>query len=318
MTSITARVDAITALDTAWRGARPPVPRSVKIELTARCDLQCFFCATGYKLRDKADIDWGLLTRLLKEMREAGVEEIGLFYLGESMLYPKLAEAIRFAKHECGYPYVFLTTNGRLAKPEKVRACMEAGLDSLKFSINAADPEQYKQVTRVDAFDKVLANLKAARGVRDEVLAATGHRCGLYASSILYDGEQQERMAATVAEIVPYVDEHYYLPLYNQAGFTAGAHGTKPVAGNIGRVGALREPLPCWAVFTEGHVTYDGKLSACCFDHDGRFDMGDLMTTSFTDAWHSEAFTALRAAHLKKDVTGTVCERCIAYQQGEA
>jgi len=318
MTSITARVDAITALDTAWRGARPPVPRSVKIELTARCDLQCFFCATGYKLRDKADIDWDLLTRLLKEMREAGVEEIGLFYLGESMLYPKLAEAIRFAKHECGYPYVFLTTNGRLAKPEKVRACMEAGLDSLKFSINAADPEQYKQVTRVDAFDKVLANLKAARGVRDEVLAATGHRCGLYASSILYDGEQQERMAATVAEIVPYVDEHYYLPLYNQAGFTAGAHGTKPVAGNIGRVGALREPLPCWAVFTEGHVTYDGKLSACCFDHDGRFDMGDLMTTSFTDAWHSEAFTALRAAHLKKDVTGTVCERCIAYQQGEA
>jgi organic radical activating enzyme len=318
MTSITARVDAITALDTAWRAPQPPVPRSVKIELTARCDLQCFFCATGYKLRDKADIDWDLLTRLLKEMREAGVEEIGMFYLGESMLYPRLAEAIRFAKHDCGYPYVFLTTNGRLAKPEKVRACMEAGLDSLKFSINAADAEQYKQVTRVNAFDAVIANLKAARAVRDEVLAATGHRCGLYASSILYDGEQQERMAATVAEIVPYVDEHYYLPLYNQAGFTAGAHGTTPVAGNIGRVGALRDPLPCWAVFTEGHVTYDGKLSACCFDHDGRFDMGDLTTTSFTEAWHSDAFTALRAAHLKKDVTGTVCERCIAYQQGEA
>jgi molybdenum cofactor biosynthesis enzyme MoaA len=32
-------------------------PRSVKIELTARCDFQCFFCASSLRLRDKADID---------------------------------------------------------------------------------------------------------------------------------------------------------------------------------------------------------------------------------------------------------------------
>ncbi|WP_029011242.1 radical SAM/SPASM domain-containing protein [Azospirillum halopraeferens] len=318
MSSITRRVDAITAIPQAYLTAAPPPPRSVKIELTARCDLQCFFCATGYKLRDRADIDRDLLVRLLHEMRAAGVEEIGLFYLGESMLYPRLAEAVAVAKRDCGYPYVFLTTNGRMASPEKVRACMEAGLDSLKFSINAADARQYKEITRVDAFDRVIANLKEARAVRDAVLAQTGHRCGLYASSILYDGEQKERMQRTVDAILPYVDEHYYLPLYNQAGFTAGAGGTTPVAGNIGRVGALRDPLPCWAVFTEGHVTYDGKLSACCFDHDGRFDMGDLTTTPFRDAWNGARFRDLRAAHLERDVTGTVCERCIAYRTGDA
>ncbi|MGQ9365860.1 radical SAM/SPASM domain-containing protein [Azospirillum sp. A39] len=318
MSSITQRVDAVTAIPAPYRTAAPPPPRSVKIELTARCDLQCFYCATGYKLRQRADIDWDLLVRLLHEMRDAGVEEIGLFYLGESMLHPRLAEAIHVAKNQCGYPYVFLTTNGRLARPEKVRACMEAGLDSLKFSINAADPAQYKEVTRVDAFDTVIANLKAARAMRDAVLAETGHRCGLYASSILYDGEQRERMQRTVDDLLPYVDEHYFLPLYNQAGFTAGAHGTVPVAGNIGRVGALRDPLPCWAVFTEGHVTYDGKLAACCFDHDGRFDMGDLTTTPFLEAWNGAPFRALRAAHLTGDVRGTVCERCIAYQSGAA
>jgi len=27
------------------------------------------------------------------------------------------------------------------------------------------------------------------------------------------------------------------------------------IAGNQGRVGALREPLPCWSAFTEGHIT---------------------------------------------------------------
>ena len=46
MGSITERIDRITLLTPGYRSATPPVPRSVKIELTARCDFQCFFCAS--------------------------------------------------------------------------------------------------------------------------------------------------------------------------------------------------------------------------------------------------------------------------------
>jgi MoaA/NifB/PqqE/SkfB family radical SAM enzyme len=266
------------------------------------------------RLRDKGDIDRGFFRRILREMRALGVEEIGLFYLGESFLCPWLAEAVRFAKRDCGYPYVFLTTNGRLATPERVRACMEAGLDSLKFSFNFADADQFMQVTNVRKadFHKVEENLKAARRVRDE----GGYSCGLYASSIRYDDEQLARMEAAVARILPYVDEHYWLPLYGQAGLTSGARGTVPTAGNQGRIGALRKPLPCWSLFTEGHITWDGRLSACCFDHDGRFHMGDLNLQPFPEAWHSARFQRLRSANLAEDVSGTVCEKCIAYSGG--
>lgn len=313
---ITERIDRITFISDEYRAAKPPIPKSVKIELTARCDFQCFFCASHSRLRDKDEMDPAFFRRLVREMRDAGVEELGLFYLGESFICDWLPEAVRYAKEECGYPYVFLTTNGRMATPERVRECMENGLDSLKFSYNFSDAEQFAEVTGVKKadFQRVVNNLKAARGVRDDVLARTGHRCGLYASSILYDGEQLSRMQRAVDDILPYVDEHYWLPLYGQAGLTAGAHGTKPTAGNQGRVGALRPPLPCWSLFTEGHVTFDGHLSACCFDHDGRFNMGDLTKLSFRDAWHSEVFTKLREANLRKDVCGTVCEKCIAYE----
>lgn len=312
ITTITERIDAITHIPDAYRSPAPPCPRSVKIELTALCDFKCFFCATGMKLRERGPMERRLFERLLAEMREAGVEEIGLFYLGESFLCKWLPEAIAYAKG-IGYPYIFLTTNGRLATPDQVQACMEAGLDSLKFSFNSADPAQFKEITQVDAFDTVVANIRAAREARDTLELSSGHRCGLYASSILYDGEQQERMRKAVALIEPYVDEHYWLPLYGQAGLTAGARGTKPVAGNIGRIGALRAPLPCWSLFTEGHITYDGRLSACCFDHDGRFDMSDLTKQSFLEAWHSAPFRALREANLRRDVEGTACEKCIAY-----
>ncbi len=309
--SITQRIDRITRLDPQHRSVAPPVPRSVKIELTARCDFQCFFCASAMRLRDKADIDRGFFRRILREMRDLGVEEIGLFYLGESFLCAWLPEAVRYAKEECGYPYVFLTTNGRMATPERVRECMQAGLDSLKFSFNFADAEQFMQVTNVRKLDfhKVEENLKAARRVRDE----GNYACGLYASSIRYDDEQLVRMEQAVERIRPCLDEHYWLPLYGQAGLTSGARGTRPTAGNQGRIGALRKPLPCWSLFTEGHITWDGRLSACCFDHDGRFDMGDLNTRSFLDAWHSASFQRLRAANLAEDVRGTACEKCIAY-----
>jgi radical SAM protein with 4Fe4S-binding SPASM domain len=317
---ITERIDRITFLTDEYRSEAPPVPKSVKIELTARCDFKCFFCASHMRLREKRDISWGFYTRVVREMRDLGVEELGVFYLGESFLVPWLPEAIRYAKAECGYPYVFLTTNGRMAEPERVRACIEAGLDSLKFSYNFADAFQFHEVTgvRPQAFKKITANLQAARRIRDEAEAATGHRCGLYASSILYDGDQHARMAHAVDGILPYVDEHYWLPLYGQAGLTSGAKGTRPTAGNQGRVGALRKPLPCWSLFTEGHITFDGRLSACCFDHDGRFNMGDLNELTFMEAWHSEPFRRLRRANLAEEVARTVCEKCLAYEECEA
>jgi radical SAM protein with 4Fe4S-binding SPASM domain len=312
--TITERIDAITHLDSLSAKPIAPIPRSVKIELTGRCNFACAFCAREMMLRDQKDMDKDLFKRLALEMRRAGVEELGLFYLGESFMVPWLPEAIAYAKDVCGYPYVFLTTNGSLATADRVRACMEAGLNSLKFSYNFADAMQFSDVAGVKPryFEMIKQNIRSAREIRD----AGGYDCGLYASYIEYDGEQGDRMQQALAEIRPYVDEIYALPLYNQADLVSGEEGVRgwsAVAGNRGRAAALRDPLPCWAVFTEGHVTWDGKLSACCFDHDGRFHMGDLTTEPFAQAWNSKVYQELRAAHLRRDVRGTVCEGCAAY-----
>jgi len=311
---ITERIDAITLIPENYRAAAPPCPRSVKIELTGKCNFACSYCARSQQLREQKEMDRGLYERLVREMRAAGVEELGVFYLGESFMCDWLPDAIRYAKRDVGFPYVFLTTNGSLATPKRVEACMAAGLDSLKFSYNYADARQLKDIARVKEsyFGKIQEHMRAAYATRER----GGYDCGLYASYIEYDGDQGERMLAAVEAIRPDVDEVYALPLYNQASFVSEqekARGWKPIPGNRGRVGALREPLPCWAVFTEGHITWDGILSACCFDHDGRFHMGDLKTQSFMEAWNSERFQSLRAAHLARDVSGTVCERCVIY-----
>jgi MoaA/NifB/PqqE/SkfB family radical SAM enzyme len=312
--TITGRIDAVTAIPARYLAARLPAPRAVKIELTSQCNYRCGFCAHRLRMKARGGMDRPFFERIVGEMADAGVEELGVFYIGESFMCPWLPEAIAFAKRR-GMRYVFLTTNGSLATPERVRECMAAGLDSLKFSMNNADEEQFAQVAGVKTrlLRDSIENLKAAHAVRE----AGGHACGLFASSIQYDGEQQARMLELVAEIRPYVDEHYWLPLYSMGSLTTRREeelGYRPIAGNQGRVGALRDPLPCWSAFTEGHITHDGKLSACCFDAGDKWVMADLNAVSFMEGWNSAPFVALREAHLRRDVRGTICEDCVAYK----
>ena len=316
-TTITDRIDNVTRIPQSHLKSAPPAPKSVKIEISPRCNYRCGFCALRTReVQPKWDMDFDLFRRITREMRDAGVEEIGVFYLGESFMNPRLlVDCIRYLKQDIGMPYVFLTSNASMAFPEAVDECMKAGLDSLKWSVNAADREQFEKIMGVSGrlFGHALENIRSAWETR----RTGGYSTGLYASSIRYDGEQQEKMEALLDDRVrPYVDQHYWLPLYSMGAFATQREeqlGYRPTAGNQGRIGALREPLPCWSAFTEGHVTAEGKLSACCFDATSNWAMGDLTKVSFMDAWNSEAFVKLRAGHLKRDVRGTVCENCIAY-----
>ncbi len=317
MASITDRIDNVTKIPREYLKSVLPAPRSVKIEISPRCNYRCGFCALRTReVQPKWDIDFNLFKRITREMRDAGVEEIGVFYLGESFMNPRLlVDCISYLKRDLAMPYVFLTSNASMAFPEALEDCMKAGLDSLKWSMNAADEAQFERIMGVAGrlFYRALGNVKSAWDVRQR----GGYKTGLYASSIKYDGEQAARMERLLDEHVrPFVDQHYWLPLYSMGAFATERErqlGYRPTAGNQGRVDALRDPLPCWSAFTEGHVTAEGKLSACCFDATANWTMGDLTQQSFMQAWNSARFVALREAHLKRDVRGTVCEKCIAY-----
>ena len=310
---ITERIERLSTLEGAVRSPAPPLPRSAKIELTSRCNYACGFCAAQLRGNSRHDLPWALYTRLARELRAAGVEQLGLFYIGESLLYERLADAVRYAKRECGYPYVFLTTNGVLATGERVRELMLAGLDSLKFALNFADAGQlaHGAGTASANFEDLLQNVLDACRIRDEVHAQTGRRCAVSASSLLYDRLQPQRAGKALARVTPHLDQHYWLPLYGRT--QAWVSGSSPDPANPPAVS--RKPLPCWPLFTEAHITAEGRLSACGLDNSARFHMGDLRVSSLRDAWHAPHFQALRAAHLRHDVSATACALCVAYSR---
>lgn len=307
MFTISDKIDNTSAIPEAWKQVSLPPPVSVKIELTRNCNHRCSFCVNS-TLAEKGHMPEEKYLEYITKIREAGVKELGVFYFGESFIVPWLPRAIKHAK-DLGFEYVFLTTNGSLATPEKVKACMEAGLDSLKFSFNYADEKQFVDIARVPAknWHKAIKNIQGARQVRDE----GNFKCGLFASYIEYTGEQGSKMEEALQQIRPFVDEVYALPLFDQAGNIEKANW-EFVGGNPGRAANPRPPVPCWALFREGHVNFDGTTNACCFGvDDKRFIHGNLNTMSFMEAWNSTAMQGLRKAHLAKEVEGTPCESCV-------
>jgi len=303
MEKIVERVAATVTVPPGLRMERPPFPKKAKIEVTSRCDLKCFFCQHTYDVRGHGDIDRDFLYRILHEMKHLGVEDVGLFWIGEPLLVKPLPEYVAYAK-KIGLKYVFITTNGRLATPECIRALFDAGLDSIKFSFNADSRESYRRICGVDGFDRTLENLRYAweyRGGRGTP--------AIYASTVQIPGREQV-YEQTRAVITPFVDQHYPLRLYGKYSVGEGAEIIE-CPGDQRRT--LASMLPCWSLFTEPHISYDGHMSACFCDHDQRLYMGDLKRMSLMEAWHSEKFRTLRRQHLAKDVTGAVCAGCIAY-----
>ena len=61
-----------------------------------------------------------------------------------------------------------------------------------------------------------------------------------------------------------------------------------------------------WLTFT---VLWDGRVSLCCADYDGRNVLGDLRTSTIADIWNSQAYRAVRRQHLESGGP-EICRSC--------
>ena len=122
----------------------PPFPHTnFLIETSNACNHSCIFCGHQKMKRKVGKIDTNFLYDILQQAYDLGTREVGFYATGEPFLVKELPDYIRRAK-EIGYDYVYLTSNGSLATPECIRSVIDAGLDSIKFSINAPERRMYE------------------------------------------------------------------------------------------------------------------------------------------------------------------------------
>ncbi|MCR4322387.1 MAG: radical SAM protein [Candidatus Brocadiaceae bacterium] len=280
----------------------PPFPREIFIDLTSFCNHACVFCSNS-KLKKRHTMKPDMVKRVLQEAYENGTRDAGFYATGESFLVNKLHEYVAEAK-KIGYEYLFITTNGALATPERAKPVLDAGLSSIKFSISAGTRESYKRIHGKDDFDKVLRNLKWISEYRKQ----SGLDYRIYVTMVYTDSTEQE--IDLIREVVqPYIDEWDPHLLTNQC-------GNKFDNNELGKIEELNirgrsKSNICFQPFKGFTVTPEGYVSACVLDYQKYLIVGDLNKTTLKEIWTNKIYTVFRERHIENNIKGLICYNCI-------
>lgn len=279
----------------------------LRIELSNICNHACIFCAHRQMQRKQREMDEALVVRLLNEGKGLGIKKLGLFINGEPFVTQKLPEYIAQAK-TYGYEYVYITTNGALATEEKMKACIKAGVDSIKFSINAGSRENYKIVHQRDDYDKVIQNLKFTYKYRQE------HGCKFkILSSFVVTKYTIGEIEEYYEFIKPYVDKMYFFDAECRAGQMGEEISSIKAEVKNSKLPwhKLNLQVPCKALWNSINVTCEGYLALCGSEVFNYLVVEDLNTMSLKEAWYSERMIEMRKRHLENRLEGTQCAQCL-------
>jgi MoaA/NifB/PqqE/SkfB family radical SAM enzyme len=207
---------------------------------------------------------------------------------GEPFLDKQLVDKVRYAKSR-GIKEVGMISNGSLITEELARGMADAGLDAINISVDASGKETFERTRLNLKYDEVLDNIRTLVRVRDE---NPRRRPKLILSFVRQGNTADEN--AFIQEWRGIADKIHVTDLHNWAG-------------TLNTQSDVR--YPCyrpWLTFT---VLWDGRVSLCCADFDGRHILGDLRTSTIAEIWNGPAYRDVRRQHLESGGP-EICRSC--------
>jgi MoaA/NifB/PqqE/SkfB family radical SAM enzyme len=270
------------------RDRSPVLPEIVQIESTNICNAKCVFCPRDEMHRRQGVMSFDLYRKIVDECAELGITHLRVHNYGEPFVDRQLVEKVRYAKSK-GIPEVGMISNGSLITDDVARGMIEAGLDAINISVDASGREVFES-TRVGLkYDKVIANIERLVRIRAEL---GRRRPKLILSFVRQNNSIDEQ--AFIEHWKRIADKIHITDLHNWAGTL---HNESDVN------------YPCyrpWLTFT---VLWDGRVSLCCADFDGRHILGDLNTSSIKDVWNADPYVMTRRQHLESGGP-EICRSC--------
>ncbi len=280
----------------------PPFPyTNFLLELSNACNHKCLFCAHQKMKRKVGRMNPEMAESVLRQAYELGTREVGLYATGEPFIVPELAQYVKMAK-DIGYTYVYLTSNGALATPERIREVVDAGIDSIKFSINAPERKMYEFIHGRDDFDTVFEHLVYLNQYRKE----SGRNYKILTRYTEHMRDDYFKIFDGLADQIVFKD------VYNQGGYM-------PEIDYLLRCTHDTEVMRrCNLPFDALCVTCEGYLSVENADFENMLIVADLNKVSLKEGWYGEKMKEIRQKFMDDNLEGTVCAGCVHHRQEPA
>jgi len=320
-------------------------PICLYLETTNRCNLLCTTCPRTYEqLEPEADMPWSLFTSLIDQY--PNIARVVLHGIGEPMLVKDLAQRVQYLKDR--NIYVLFNTNGTLLTKANGRALIEAGLDELRVSLDAAEAEVFQMVRGKDFFDKIVGNVKNFTSLQRE-LNAPKPRISLWLTGLRETVDQLPnfvRLAHSIGVSEVYlqrlvffeepIDEHSLAraesalfehttareegliqeaeSIAKQLGVTFSASGAVDPGESIKMQRSDSPWSLCRRPWSLMYITANGRVLPCCiapFSMKGysSFTLGDATQASLREIWNGPEYQQFRQG-LLTSAPPPACANC--------
>jgi radical SAM protein with 4Fe4S-binding SPASM domain len=317
---------------TKTRTAELKLPSSLYLETTNRCNLKCKGCIQhrgGWE--PPRDMSLRELVGICDQL--PGLDRVALHGIGEPLLNAALPDMIRHLKGRNAY--VFFNTNGILLSARRRDQLIEAGLDELRISLDAASPQAYRTIRNSGRFERIVGNVRAfserldslrvkhprlsiwCLGTRDNIselpglvrLAAALGVPEVYLQRLVYfhdhEGHGMARPEKTIMDSDPGVMEVIRAGKHaaDQSGVRLNASGLgEPMASLRPDAGGPTPWKKCYRPATLMYITANGNVLPCCIapfataDYDA-IVLGNVFNEPLAEIWRGPRYSRFRKRH---------------------
>jgi len=271
-------------------------PPCLQIEPTSVCNYRCVFCyQIDKEFTSRANGHMGNMTldlfKRVLDQAEGQCEAITLASRGEPLICADFEKMLEYLSGK--FLGVKVNTNASLLDEKKCHAILQADINTLVFSADAASEPLYSQLRVKGNLERVLTNIRRFQDIR--LRQYPNSKMITRVSGVKYSREQDinemEGLWGELVDQVAFVDYNPWENTYEQP---------------INEV-----TTPCSDLWRRTFVWFDGTVNPCDVDYKSTMAVGNAKHDDLSKLWTGEEYTRLREAHLAKQRSAlSPCNRC--------
>ncbi len=272
-------------------------PPLVQIEPTSICNYRCVFCyQTDSRLSDKRNGHMGVMSldlfKNVIDQLEGNVEGVTLASRGEPTVNKKLPEFLKYMSGK--FLASKINTNASLLDEKMIHAILEANIQTLVFSADAASEPLYSKLRVNGDLDQVVRNVKKFHQIKERDYPNS--KLITRVSGVQYSDQQNmgsmENFWAEYVDQVAFVDYNPWENVYDSE------------KNNI--------TTPCSDLYRRMFVWWDGKVAPCDVDYLTKLSNESLSNNTITEIWNGDMYKTLRETHMSGlRASLEPCSRCV-------
>ena len=271
-------------------------PPCIQIEPTSICNFRCVMCYQIDKsFSSKSNgfmgyMNFDIFKKVIDEV-EGNLEAVTFASRGEPTLSKDLEKMLKYCENK--FLALKLNTNASLLNEKLIHSLLSSDLQTIVFSIDEKNKENYEEIRVNGKFEKILKNLELFNKIRNthykkdkKIVRITGVKINKKQNL-----EEMKNQWKDFADIIAFTNYSPWESSYENK---------------------INDIITaCSELFQRIFVWWNGKVNPCDYDYKSILSKWNVKQKTIKEIWNSDYYNLIRKRHLEKQRSMIEpCKRC--------